>query len=290
MNNPTPSGNTKTWIARLDQWIFVKKCYSLWMHLVPFAVAGLLLVVLSVPAENLLRRLVLVLGNPSWIWLPAALLTIVTTGLYFVSLRTQIKRAYLLPAHLFRRTLLTGTLFLILCIVMAYGVLITTPPPRHIGPDLWACWMVAALSLTGIGWKGPEAWIEAIHLQMPDYDECHTYTTQVTRSLQRLRRPQELNLETFQQFTDQLSSLRKGIESNLPLEPDWQRPDVDSPASVLRRLETQVKEDIGEKPDSTHLQIFADVCRGRRKTEYPNLVETIAATTSYWPDWYASER
>jgi len=150
--------------------------------------------------------------------------------------------------------------------------------------------MVAALSLTGIGWKGPEAWIEAIHLQMPDYDECHTYTTQVTRSLQRLRRPQELNLETFQQFTDQLSSLRKGIESNLPLEPDWQRPDVDSPASVLRRLETQVKEDIGEKPDNTHLQIFADVCRGRRKTEYPNLVETIAATTSYWPDWYASER
>jgi len=36
-------------MAHIDQWVFIKKGYSLWMHIVPFAVAGLLLVVLSVP-------------------------------------------------------------------------------------------------------------------------------------------------------------------------------------------------------------------------------------------------
>jgi hypothetical protein len=47
----------KSLIADLDSFVFVKNGYSVWIHLIPFAIAALLLLILSVPTDNLLLNL-----------------------------------------------------------------------------------------------------------------------------------------------------------------------------------------------------------------------------------------
>src|SRR4030066_78054 len=58
-------------MASFDRFIFLKNGYSFFKHLVPFAISALILLTLSIPADNLLLKLVKLLQKPSWVWLPA---------------------------------------------------------------------------------------------------------------------------------------------------------------------------------------------------------------------------
>lgn len=93
----------KSLIAQLDSFVFVKNGYSVWIHLIPFAIAALLVLTLSVPTDNLLMNIVKELQQPSWIWLPAVLLTAVAAAVYIITINVQIRQAYLWSKYNLRR-------------------------------------------------------------------------------------------------------------------------------------------------------------------------------------------
>lgn len=118
----------KSPIALLDEFIFIKNGYSFFKHLVPFAISALLLLTLSIPSgnlpsDNLLLKLVNLLKVPSWIWLPAALLTTIVAVVYIVSINVQNRQAYLWSDGDIRRTIGTSLSYIILCTLMAFVVL-----------------------------------------------------------------------------------------------------------------------------------------------------------------------
>src|SRR4051812_25376538 len=89
-------------VQGIDGWLFVKNGYSVWMHAIPFGVAALLLLTFSVSQEDPLKRLVELLSSPGWSWIPAGLVTVVSTVVYVLTIRYQIRRAYLWPEHTLR--------------------------------------------------------------------------------------------------------------------------------------------------------------------------------------------
>ena len=98
----------------LDRVLFLKNGYSLWMHAVPFGVAALLLLTFSLADDDPLRRLAAVLSAPGWLWIPAILLTAVSAAVYLLTIRYQVRRAYLWPERVLLRTITTAALYLAL--------------------------------------------------------------------------------------------------------------------------------------------------------------------------------
>jgi len=109
--------------AAFDELIFLKNGFSLWKNLVPFSIAALLLLVLSLPDDNLLLKLQAVPEHPSLVWIPAALVTCIALGVYVRVMYMEVRKAYLCAGGVVRRCLATALLFVILCALMAFGVL-----------------------------------------------------------------------------------------------------------------------------------------------------------------------
>lgn len=170
----------------LDNVIFLKKGYSFLVHLLPFGVASLLLLTLSVPKDNLLLKLVLSLQRPG-IWLPAALLSIIAVSVYTVSVYVQVRKAYLFQCRSKMRVAGTCLFFMLLCTLMAYMVLKSASPKAFTPAGIWACFLVAALSLTGIGWSTPTTWIDALGIKHPDYQEAQRVVRLLTVALKSVR-------------------------------------------------------------------------------------------------------
>lgn len=154
-----------TLAVRLDTLIYLKKGYlkkgySALKHLVPFLIAALLLLTLSVPADNLLLKLANLLQRPSWVWLPAGLLTLVAMVVYGRIIYVQVRQAYLWPDHDRRRTISTSLMYVVLCSLMAFGVLQLVSTKTEVAQDItlgnvWACFLIAVLSLTGLVGQDP---------------------------------------------------------------------------------------------------------------------------------------
>ena len=174
-------------IEYLDNFIFVKNGYSVCTHLIPFAIASLLLLTLSVPKDNLLLNLVEVLQRPSWIWLPAGLLTAAAAVVYFATINVQIRQAYLWSDGDLRRTIGTSLVYVVLCMLMVYAVLMFISSYEMTLGTIWACLLVAVLSLTGIGWKRPRAWVDAIGIKSPNYTNGRASAAKLTEILQKVR-------------------------------------------------------------------------------------------------------
>jgi hypothetical protein len=222
--------------ARLDTFVWMKRGYSIWKHLLPFSVASGLLLVVSMPTDNLLLQLAAKLQTVNWIWLPAALLTVVTTVVYIVTMYAQIQASYLWSEHDLRRALLTAALYIFLCVLMAYGVLRAALIRDLTAGDIWGCALLSMLSLTGIGWSGPDKWAEAIGVKMPDYSKGHQAITRLTAVLGRIRNQERGESKDVEDFLGAAGALHTNIAENLDLEPAWARAYLEQADAALRHL------------------------------------------------------
>jgi hypothetical protein len=161
---------TIQYLRLLDHFICVKNSYLFWKHIVPFTISCLLLLLLSIPKDNLLLNLSSILQKPDWIWIPAILLTIISIGVYIGTVYVQVCKLYPCSRYDISRTLGTCLLYSITCTLMAYAVLLSALSRDITFGDLWACVLLAALSLTGIGWSGPNSWVETVGISFPNYE------------------------------------------------------------------------------------------------------------------------
>jgi hypothetical protein len=271
----------------IDWLLFTKRGYSLLKHVVPFSIAAVLLVVVSVPKDNLLVQLASRLQQPSWLWLPAGLLTLATIAVYLATVSVQIRSAYLFKEGLWRRTIATSILYIVICTWMAYGVLRSTSPGNLTAGIIWACLLLALLSLTGIGWSGPASWVESIGIQCPDYTESAEAALSVTIILNRLRREASSKKSDVDDFLESVKSLRTGIEKNIKYEPTWAQEQLAPIVNQLRTLEQVVKSSF---PDSNvnAIQDFAVACRCQKSSLYSEFITALSETAQNWTAWKCS--
>ena len=277
-------------IAYLDSFIFVKSGYSAWAHLIPFAIASLLLITLSVTKENPLLNLAEVLQQPSWIWLPAAILTTVATVVYIVAVKVQIRQAYLWPNGNLRRTLFTSLVYIILCTLMAYMVLISSPSYESTFGGIWACLLVAVLSLTGVGWSLPSSWVESISVKCPNYTDSHLSITKLADALENVRSKSISNKQDVDDFLETAENLRTNIDKNLQIEPKWAEDNLQKNRNASKKLydiEHQIRVQFLTNNESTVMD-FAPACRYEAK-HYQEFIRTLKALSDHWPEWQYKE-
>jgi hypothetical protein len=272
----------KSLIAHLDSFVFVKNGYSVWIHLVPFVIAALLTLTFLVPTDNLLPYLVKVLQQPSRIWLPAGLLTVVAAAIYIFTVNAQIRQAYLWSKHNLRRTIGTSLTYIFLCTLMVYVVLlsVSTYEKTTLG-DIWACLLVAVLSLAGIVWSRGGPWVKLISDKSPNYTNSHQSVKKLTEILQRVRTVKYSDKRDVKNFSDEAEKLHINIDLNLKLEPEWAKDDLQEAIDLLNTLHEQVR----EKLNNVHAVMnFADACRYKDGKD-GCFVNTLKQLSNYWPEW-----
>lgn len=275
-------------MRHVDWLVFTKRGYSFWKHLVPFMVAALVLIIVSVPNDNLLVKLANRLQQPSWLWLPAGLLTLVATSVYVTSLSIQIRRAYVFKDGRWRRTIVTAAVYVLICTTMAYVVLRSAAPYQKSWGASWACLLLAVLSLTGIGWSGPSSWIESIGLQCPDYTEPQEAAFKVTKLLNLMRGKQIGEQRDVLDFLEGINNLRTGIEKYLRYESDWAERDLSPVLAKLRTLSESVELKF---PDSNPNAIrdFAVACRCQKTPQYEEFINALKDVGKHWEVWKCPE-
>jgi hypothetical protein len=277
-----------------DRFFFLKKGYAFLSHIVPFGVASLLLLTLSLPTDNLLVKLEKHLSARDSLAIPALLLTAVALGVYLFSVRTQVRRAYLDARNQWLRTLITSTVFLALATLMAWLVLDSEAPlvegagwEARIG-RAWACVLVALLSLTGIGWTTPATWHERVGVEVPDYRKARGAIAAIaTQHLEEIR---EVEIGTPSQrdalhkaFEDLGSELRQ----NRRLEPQWAIRRVDAIAGAVAEVASRVKDDFGPDPNGSESNVadLPAVLRGEKTDIYQAFHSAFTTVQAFFPEW-----
>ncbi len=279
----------RSFVEQVDQIIFIKKGYSIWKHLVPFSIAALLLLVLSLPSNNLLLSLVDKLGKPSLVWIPAALLTCVACVAYVAFLYRQIRQAYLWTDGALRRSLTTAIVYLLLCASMAYGVLAAFSPTPLTWNSIWACVLLSALSLAGIGWDQPDSWVKSLGVQMPDYTDARAYSKRLSNLVSMVRRKSIGEKDDIEYFLTLSKDLREEVEKNQSLEPIWALPYLEVVSNDFLQL-IQSTEKSFPKEDQQAVHRFTSACNFKMESNYPDFVRSLKTVSSYWISWKYSER
>lgn len=277
-------GKSHSLVAAIDKFVFIKNGYSFWKHLVPFSVAALLLVILSLPDDNLLAKLVELLDQPGWLWIPAALLTAVACGVYGISIYVQVHQAYLWTDGIIRRSVLTALLFISLCALMAFGVLRTANSGPVTWGAIWACILLAALSLTGIGWSTPGSWVETIGKKVPDYTQTRAHAWTLRDIVHKVQAKPHGEGGDIEDFLKTAGNIRIELTKNKNLEPEWARSDLELVSNDIRDLIEQTKRYF-PLDSSQKVKRFASACRLKMEAHYPEFVDLLKKVSAYWYTW-----
>jgi hypothetical protein len=277
-------GNSSARAAQsIDGWLFVKNGYSVWMHAIPFGIAALLLLTFSVSQEDPLKRLVELLSSPSWRWIPAGLVTVVSAVVYVLTIRYQIRRAYLWPEHTLRRTLTTALVYLALAFGATYGVLCMAVPSADAAGGTLACLILSLLSLAGLGWTMPRGWIDDIGIRSPDYLRARNVAAEVARLLTRLRSEAVGRRQDVARMQELMSAIRDEIEVNVDLEPTWAKGPPQEFSSSLHSLLLAMDKAFAK--DDNEVANFPAAWKGQKRTNYPEFTGAMEAVVEKWPAW-----
>jgi len=274
----------KSVIRVMDTIFFIRNAYVLIKHIAPFSIASLTLLTLSVPADNVLVKLAVLLKEPGSIYIPAILLTLGASVIYIFTIRSLSARMYLWAKWDFLRTLFTSTISIAACTSMAYGVLQSAGSITNTYADMWACYLVAILSLTGVGWSGLGNWVEAMGIKYPNYELGRQEAKKITDLLKRIRRQQMGSKRDVSDFLKAAENLRNNIEINLDMEPEWARGELENAGNYLYELIENVRKSIPLTSERA-VKDFADICSYKKGFEYEDVLKSLKRLNDFWHDW-----
>ena len=279
MSQPAASlPRTQRALNSANRYFFLKKGYAFLSHVVPFGVASLLLLTLSLPGGDLLSA-------PHAVAVPALFLTGVALTVYVFSVRTQIRRAYLDGGNHWLRALVTAAVFIALATGMAWLVLDSTGRPAgglsaQVG-RAWACLLVALLSLTGIGWSTPSTWHERVGVELPDYRKARGMIDAIARSMAEIRASTVGTPLQRDGLAKAFDDLAGELRQNLRLEPRWARPPLQEAEEALQAIAARFKSDFAE----ANVPDLPAALRGEKDPLYPSFVPALAKVQDSFRAW-----
>jgi hypothetical protein len=293
-------------ISKVDRIVFLKKGYSFFLLLIPFAIISLFYVVLSVQNDNLLIKLLPTLQKQST-WLPAGFLTIFSITIYILTLKAQIQESYLRAQKLVVQTAVTSALYLIVCSALVYWVLLSqsgdtlhkTPQFVELVPvgwgagdlsspetiptwtKIWACLLVSALSLTGMGWSKPDSWIKYLTDKFPNYLEAHLIAGKVKDMIHYVGSKEMADQHDVTAFSESMINLRQEIEKNLQKEPKWAKEDLHDISNKLRKIHKIINNQF-PLDNINQIKTFSGACRLEGRGEFQGRLRELI---TFWPEW-----
>lgn len=271
----------KSPVAALDKFVFIKNGYSFLKHLAPFLVTALLPLIMTLPDENVLLKLVNVIEQPSWVWIPACLLTFVAGAVYVRSVNVQVRRAYLWSDMDLRRTIITSLTYIILCTLIAYGVLQFASSQQTSSGAILACLLLAVFSLAGICRSVPDGWVKSIGIKSPDYTEGRQSAKTLMDIFGNVRKKPYGEKRDIQDFLKAAQNLCSEIEKNLELEPEWAKHELETVKDQIRTLIEQTQKHF-LKDNKSAVENFPAACSCEQEPHYPEFVRTIRTLGNYW--------
>lgn len=268
----------------IDAIFFIRNPYVIVKHVVPFLFASLVLLTLSVPTDNLLLKLAALLKDPGSIYIPAILLTLGASVIYFLTIRSLSTRMYLWPKHDLRRAFFTCIISIAVCIAMSYGVLQSTGCIINIYADLWACYLVSILSLTGVGWSGLGDWVEAMGIKYPNYESGRQEAQKISDLLKSVRKQKKGSEEDVNNFLKATNNLLNNIERNMEKEPEWAREELKDAYNCLKALTENVQKYFPPTNKSA-VADFAVVCNYQKDFQYQDVVRNLKDLNKFLHDW-----
>jgi hypothetical protein len=237
-----------------------------------------------VPEDNLMLKLVGLLNTPSWIWLPAGLVTTISLIVYVTSIYQQVSKAYLWPNNDRVRTIITSIFYLSLCTLMAALVLMSALTRSIHLADIWACFLIAVFSLAGIGWSQPASWVESMGIKSPDYTKGRNYAEQLSNILLEVRKKKRSEKKDVDEFLAAAKGLKSNIDTNISIEPTWARNNLEEVKDTLYELINEIKTQFPEnEPDK--IEYFASACRCQQKTYYQTFIDKLERLGNFWQSW-----
>ena len=224
------------YVKPLDDYIFIKNGYSIMVHLIPFFLVCLLLLVTSLPSGDLLTELATKFKNQDDVSSSLAiLLAVIAAVIYFLSLKLQVDQAYLLtPKHEFFRPFLTSLVYAVFCTFMALLVLWSKTAPLSLSWDRWnlildtisfgdilACFLLAIVSFLGVGWNMPNSLATSMGISSPNYSDARLYVKKIANVIKYNRTNNSVRASDIKAFYDLAQDLQSSIKENMDLEPYW---------------------------------------------------------------------
>ncbi|MEW6162170.1 MAG: hypothetical protein AB1606_02455 [Nitrospirota bacterium] len=153
--------------------------------------------------------------------------------------------------------------------------------------DIWACLLVAVLSLTGIGWSGPNSWVESIGIKSPNYADARLSVIKLAEILQRVRKEEIKGINSTREIEDFLQvgrKLRFSIKENLHIEPKWAKYKLQRASEALRTLLEQTEEQFPTS-NKSKVEDFPIACRYQKEDQYKEFIQALKDLSAYWPKW-----
>ncbi len=272
-------------MERLNNYIFFKKGLSFVNHLVPFTIISILSLFLSLPSGDLLIKLASKLDNLNISWVIAVFVTCVSIYIYFLSILSQIKKAYLFPYRNFTKAIITCLFFIALCTSIAFIVLmfskrLTICEALTIG-NIFASLLLASISLIGVGWKLPSL-VETIGIKLPDYTEAHNSIKDIEKILDKYYLGNSSDIISVKDYFNKIDKLLNNIEKERDFEPPWAKTKIESVEYSLKSLIEEGKCFL--KPGEA--SNLAPVIRGQiTDGRYKSFLTEFKKLISFWPEW-----
>ena len=222
------------------------------------------------------------LEHPSLIWLPAGILTVFAVIVYILTIKSQISQAYLWPDKDWRRTICTSAAYIALCTIMASVVLCSIRDSAALTlSNIWSSFLVAVLSLTGIGWKGPASWVESIGIKSPNYADGRISARRMVEIALKARGKPFGEKRDVADFLKAIDDLRANIEKNIELEPTWAKEKLEEVCRSLRTTAEQTKE-LFPLSDTGAVMDFAGVFNAEKHSQYEAFIDSLKTLSKYW--------
>jgi hypothetical protein len=279
-------------MIRVANFRFSRIFYLFCLHVVPFGIAALLLIILSTPDEKLLLNIEKSLQKPNSVWLPAIILTLILTIVYFLTIYTQIYKAYLLSQGIYLKTMIVGVVYIAICWLMAYLVLISISPSKlffagiTLG-DIWCCYLLVVLSFIGIGWKMPDSLVKSVGITPPNYEDAHTAVRNIAELLRRVRLNKPLTND-IEDFVKSANDLRINIGKYIEIEPNRAKNALVLISEKLGILILQANQ-LFPQSEKNRLQEFVIACKYNKTVQYKDFIESLKTLGKFWNEWANKE-
>jgi hypothetical protein len=223
------------------------------------------------------------------LWISAALLTVVALGVYYASIFIQVRQAHLWTDGNVTCSIVTAFLYLLLCTLMAYGVLRASKNGLVTLGAVWACFLLATLSLTGIGWSVPDSWVKTIGITIPDYTQARTYARGLKDIVENISVKPFGTENDIKDFLKLAESLLEELRKNKDLEPAWARPDPDPIINDINEIIVLTNKHF-KLDDIPAIERFSSACKLEAdEMHYPGFVPALKRVKNYWINWKRSK-
>jgi hypothetical protein len=146
-----------------------------------------------------------------------------------------------------------------------------------------ACFLLAVISLMGVGWETPGSLATSMGIKSPDYSKAQRSTQKITEALRDIRGKSISNRDEVKNFLELVQELQTDIKNNREIEPSWAKIKVNNAYDELGKLIEQIQKEFLD--NQQNVKDFPAACKYQNESQYSDFVTAMRNLSSIWIEW-----